>query len=115
MIGLTSLEVYNSIFNLTEEKNKFELHTDNFDEFSFTEFKDELEEILDVSNITPEHLHDKIIGPRLNSTCKKLQTEERRTDGFIILSMGYAISPFREFESYLRIVIGLDEKIICYF
>ena len=26
MIGLTDLEVYNSIFNLTEENNKFKLH-----------------------------------------------------------------------------------------
>ena len=25
MIGLTSLEVYNSVFNITEENNKFEL------------------------------------------------------------------------------------------
>ena len=25
MIGLTDLEIYNSIFNITEEKNKFEL------------------------------------------------------------------------------------------
>ena len=32
MVGLTSLEVYNSIFNITEE-NKFELYSDNFDEF----------------------------------------------------------------------------------
>ena len=40
MIGLTSLEILNSIFNKIEEKNKFELHTDNFDEFSFAELKD---------------------------------------------------------------------------
>ena len=26
MIGLTDLEVYNSIFNITEENNKFELY-----------------------------------------------------------------------------------------
>ena len=31
------------------------------------------------------------------------------TDGYIILLMGYARSPFRDFESYLRIVVGLDE------
>ena len=45
MIGLISLEVYNSIFKITEENNKFELHTDTFDEFSFEELKDELEDI----------------------------------------------------------------------
>ena len=35
MIGLVDLEVYNSIFNITKENNKFELNTDTFDEFSF--------------------------------------------------------------------------------
>ena len=40
MLGLTDLEVYNFIFNTTKEKNKFELYTDTFDEFSFEETKD---------------------------------------------------------------------------
>ena len=35
MLGLTDLETYNSIFNITKENNKFELYTDTFDEFSF--------------------------------------------------------------------------------
>ena len=56
MIGLISLEVYNSIFNITDENNNFELYTDNVDEFSFTELKDELEEIPNISDITPYHL-----------------------------------------------------------
>ena len=34
MIGLTSLDMYNSIFNNTEHNNKFELYADTFDEFS---------------------------------------------------------------------------------
>ena len=42
MIELTNLEVYNTFFSITEENTKFELYTDNFDEFSFTELKDEL-------------------------------------------------------------------------
>ena len=38
MIGLTSLEVYNRIFNITEENNKFELYTGSPDDsFSFVE------------------------------------------------------------------------------
>ena len=40
MQGLTSLEVYISIFNITEENNKFELYTDTFDEFYFEQLKD---------------------------------------------------------------------------
>ena len=46
MIDLLSLEVYNSMFNVTEENNKFEIYRDTFDEFSFDELKDELKEIL---------------------------------------------------------------------
>ena len=40
MIRLISLEDYNSISNLTEENNKFELYTDNFEsDFSFNELR----------------------------------------------------------------------------
>ena len=56
MVELTSLEVYNSVFNITEENNKFQLYIDTYDEFSFEEFEDELEEILSISDITPYHL-----------------------------------------------------------
>ena len=63
MLGLTSIKVFSSIFNITQFINKFELYTDNFDEFSFTELKNELGEILDISNHTPEHLQHEKIGP----------------------------------------------------
>ena len=109
MIGITSLDVYNSIFTITEQNNKFDFYTDIFDEFSSTELKDELEEILKISNTTENHLEYEILGPRINKTLKKLETEKRQTDGYIIILMGYARSPFRDLESYLRIVIGLDE------
>ena len=62
MIGLTSLEVYNSIFNINTTNAKFELCADTFDNFSFEELKDELEEILIVSDITAYHLQHEIIG-----------------------------------------------------
>ena len=67
MVGLSSLEVYNPFFNTTEENNKFEIYTNTFDEFSFAELKDEVEDILDISNITSERLQDVIKGPRINS------------------------------------------------
>ena len=63
MIALTSLEIYNSYFNITEKNNKVGLYTDTFDEFSFTELKDELEEILNISNMTSKYLQDDIMGP----------------------------------------------------
>ena len=38
--GLKTLEVFNSIFNITEHNYNFEIYTDTIDEFSFTESKD---------------------------------------------------------------------------
>ena len=35
--------------------------------------------------------------------------EKSSTDGYVILLVGYARSPFRVFDGYLRIVVGLDE------
>ena len=83
MVGLTTLEVYNSVFNLTTTNHKFELHTDTFDEFSFEELKDELEEVLNISNITPKHLQDEIIGPRIISANKKIRNKTE-TDGWLL-------------------------------
>ena len=108
-IGLIDLEVYSSLFIITEENHKLEFYTDTFDEFSFEELKIELEEILKISNITDDLSEDETIGPRIIKACWKLRSENSSTDGCIILLLGYARSCFRDFESYLRIVIGLDE------
>ena len=111
MIGLTDLEVYNSIFNITGENNgRFELYRDTSDKFGFLELKDELEEILNISIITNEHLDDEIIGPRIIDEFIKLSTEKKNTDGYKILLLGYSKSPFRDFESYLRIIVDLPEE-----
>ena len=93
MIGLKSLEMYTSIFNINA-KSKFELYTDNFDEFSLEELKDEQEEILSISDITPFHLQHKKIGPRIIQAYRKLRLEKSSTDGYIILLMGYTRSFF---------------------
>ena len=110
MIGLVDMEVYNSVFNITEENNKFDLYRDGSNKFGFLELKDELEEILNISHITPEYLQDKIIGPRIIDEYIKLSTEKKNNDGYMILLLGYNRSPFQDFESYLRIVVGLDEE-----
>ena len=109
MLGLTDLELYNSIFNVTKKNNKFEFYTDTFDEFSFEELKDEVEEILNIPNITDYHSEDETIGPRIIKTYWHLRSEKSITDGYIILLMGYARCPVRDFESYHRIAVGLDE------
>ena len=109
MLGLIDLEVYNSIFNITKENNKFELYMDSFDEFSFEELKDEIEEILNIPEITDDHLEDETLAPRIAETYSKLRLDKTSHDGYIILLMGYARSLFRDFESYLRIFVGLEE------
>ena len=86
MSGLTILEIYNSIFNITKENNKLEHYTDTFDEFSVAELKDEPEEILDISEITPDHLKDKIIGPRIIKAFEKLTEKKQKRDGLIVIT-----------------------------
>ena len=90
MLGLTSLEVLNSIFNITEESDKFGLYTDTFDEFSFEALKDELEEVLIISDVTPYHPQHEKTGTRNIEAYKKLRSEKSSTDGYFKLIMGYA-------------------------
>ena len=97
-------------FFIREEINKFELYTVNCDKFSFEELKGELDEIFSISDITPYYLQNERRGPRIIEAYRKLGLEKSSTDGYFILLMGYARSPLRDFESYLRIVVGLDEK-----
>ena len=109
MLGLIHLELYNSIFNITKENNKFEFYTDTFDEFSFEELKDELEEIHKIPNITDDHLEDETIVPRIIEAYRKLRSNKTSHEDSIIILMGYARYFFRDFQSYLRIVFGLEE------
>ena len=106
MVGLPSLEVYTS--NITEENNKFEIYRDKFDEFSFKNIEDEPEENLSISDLTPYHLQHENRGPRIIEAFKKVGLEKSNTDGNIIQLKGYARSPIRHFESYPRMVVGLD-------
>ena len=75
MLGLIDLEVYKSIFNITKENNKFELYTDNFDKFSFQELKDEVEEILNIPNITDDQLEDETLGPQIAETYWEIRSD----------------------------------------
>ena len=109
MLGLIDLEVYTSIFNITKKDNKFELYTDTFDEFLFEELKDELEEILSIPNIPDDHLEDETIAPLIINTYQKLRSDDLSCDSFSVVLMRYDRSPFRDSESYLRIVAGLEE------
>ena len=109
MFLIKSLEAYNSIFSIAEENNNLVHYTYTFDVFSFTEFEDELEGFLKISDNTPYHLQHEKIGLRIIKAYKKSRSEKSSTDGYIILLSGYAGSPFRDFESYFKIVVELVE------
>ena len=111
MIGLTSLEVYNSIFIITEENNKIELYTiDSDDEFSFFEFKDKVAEIPGLSHISPGYLQHEISGPDIIRPNRKLSIEKNQTDGYYLLLISYRQSSFQDFERYLKILSLLVEN-----
>ena len=73
MIGLTTLEVYNSFFNITEEKNKLELYTDKLNEFAFEELKDQLEEIVKLLDKITEVLKEGVLRQRNLQAYKNLR------------------------------------------
>ena len=110
MFGLVNLEVYNSIFNITEENSKFEIYRDTPTKFQFLDLNDELEEILGIQHITREHLLDDEIASRIIDEYHKLSQEKKTSDGYTILLLNYSRSQFRNFESCLRIRVGLDEE-----
>ena len=110
MIGLTDLEVYNSIFNITEENNKIEIYRDTPTKFQFLDLKDELEEILNIPHITRDHLLDDETASRIIDEYHKLSHEKKNSDCYTILLLNYSRSQFRDFESYLTIRVGLDEE-----
>ena len=108
-----SLEVYNSIFIITEENKKFELYTGAlYDELYYTTMKDKVAEILCLSDISPEDLEHKILRPDVIKIFRSLSIEKSQTDGYYTLLERYLQSPFRDFESSLSILTGLNEDYI---
>ena len=66
MIGLTSLEVYNSIFNIDTTNNKYKLFKfpdSKIAGISYEKVREETEKDLDISDVTATDLKDDIIGP----------------------------------------------------
>ena len=110
MIGLTDLEVYNSIFNITEENNKFELYKfpdEKSGGVTYEKVKNEIEKDLDIEDITAEDLQDEIIAPIIIEEYKKQVTKRMKDDGYMNFVAGYVSSVFQDFESYLRTEVDL--------
>ena len=110
MVGLTDLQVYNSTLIITEENIKFEIYRDTPTKFQFLDLKDQLEEILNIPHITRKHLLDDETASRIIDEYHKLSHEKKNSDGYAIFLLNYSRSQFRDFESYLRIRVGLDEE-----
>ena len=118
MIGLVDLEVYNSIFNITEGNNKF--HTHKFPDeksgvISYTKVKDEIQRDLDIPDITAADLQDDILAPIIIEEYKKQVTKRMEDGGYMKILAGYVSSVFQDFESYLRTEVDLvqdDVKLV---
>ena len=118
MIGLTDLEVYNSIFNITEQNNKIELYKfpdEKSGGISYIKVSDEIERDLDISDITAADLQDDIIAPIIIEEYKKQVTKRMEDGGYMNILAGYVSSVFQDFESFLRTEVDLvqdDVKLV---
>ena len=112
MIGLTDLEVYNSIFNITEENNKFELYKfpdEKAGGVTYEKVRDEIEKDLDIKDITAEDLQDDIIGPIIIEEYEEQVTKRMNDEQYMNILAFYNSSVFQDFESFLRTQIDLVE------
>ena len=112
MIGLTNLEVYNSIFNITEENNKFKLYKfpdEKAGGVTYEKVRDEIEKDLDIEDITAEDLQDDIIGPIIIEEYEEQVTKRMNDEQYMNILAIYIRSVFQYFESFLRTQIDLVE------
>ena len=112
MVGLTDLEVYNSIFNITEENNKFELYKfpdEKAGGISYEKVRDEIERDLDISDITPTDLQDDIIAPIIIKEYREQVTKRMKDDENMKILARYVSSVFQDFKSYIRTEVDLVE------
>ena len=112
MIGLVDLELHNSIFNITEENNKFELYKfpdEKSGGVTYEKVRDEIEKDLDIENITAADLQDEIIGPIFVEEYREQVTKRMKDEQYMNILAIYTSSVFQDFESFLRTQIDLIE------
>ena len=112
MIGLTDLELNNSIFNITEENNKFKLHKfpdEKRGGVSYIKVRDEIEKDLNISDITAADLQNDIIAPIIIEEYKEQVTKRMKDGQYMKILSIYTTSVFQDFESFLRTQIDLVE------
>ena len=112
MLGLTSLEVYYTFFNIKEENSKFQLYKfldEKSDSVSYEKVRHEIERDLDILDITGTDLRDEIIAPFIFEEYREQVTKRMEDGGYMITLAGYTSSVFQDFESYLRTEVELVE------
>ena len=113
MLGLVDLEVFNSIFNITEENNKFELYkfpVEKAGGITSEKVRDEIERHLNISDITAADLQDGIIGPIIIEEYREQVTKRMKDVKYMQTVARYTTgSVFQDFESYLRTEVDLVE------
>ena len=110
MLGLIDLEVYNSIFNITKENNKFKLYKfpdEKSGGISYIKVRDEIERDLGISDITATDLQDDIIGPIIIGEYREQVTKRMKDDQYMKILAICKSSVFQDFESVLRTQIDL--------
>ena len=113
MLGLTDLEVYNSVFNITEENDKFELYKfpdEKAGGISYTKVEDEIERDLDISDTTAVDLQGDIIAPIIIEEYKKQVAKRMKGGQYMNILAIYTSSVFQDFESFHRTQIDLVES-----
>ena len=115
MIGLTDLEVYNSILNVTEENNKFELHKfrdEKAGDVSYTKVRDEIEKDLDISDIRAVDLQDDLTAPNIIDEYREQVTKRMKYGQYMNILSIYTNSIFQDFKSFLRTQIDMLKMIL---
>ena len=112
LLGLVVLEVYNSIFNITEENIKFKLYKfpdEKAGGISYTKVRGEIERDLDIEDITAADLQDDIIAPIITEEYRKQVSKRMNNEQYMNILARYTSSVFQDFESFLRTQIDLVE------
>ena len=104
-IGLTDLGVFNSIFKITEENNKFKLYKfpdEKAGGVTYEKVRDEIEKDLGIKDITATDLEDDIIAPIIIEEYKEQVTKRMNDEQYMNILAIYTSSVFQAFESFLR-------------
>ena len=112
MMGLASLEVYNSAFNITEENNNSKLYIipdEKSGGVSCEKVRDKIEKDLNISDIAATGLPNDIIGRILIEEYREKLSKRIKNDAYMLISAIYDGSLLHVLKSFLRLEIDLVE------